>query len=122
MPSPCCSAYGPHNVAVDGRTVYYRNGLMESVAAGRGLHKGTTSGFAAFPDCDRIGDIIFVSVLNPVSGMWSDWESKTIADCSQPVDRARHEAAHQIELSYQDAIKYGYKGEGHTDVRWFLKE
>jgi hypothetical protein len=104
----------------EGRAVYYRQGLMERVAARRGLLLGQGTGFVTHPDCRKIGSYMMVSVWNPVTRSWSAWSKKRIADCSQPRDYARHVAAKQVEFSYADAQKYKFAVNGKTRVRWYL--
>lgn len=112
---------GIESVAVYGIGKYYGRGTMERVASYRGLQRGATTGFVTHPDCDNIGRTIYVNVYSlKAGGYWYGWEAKTIADCSQPEDYARHVRANQIEFSYEDAQKYGFVGEGRTEVKWYL--
>lgn len=104
-----------------GRATFYHRGLMQRVAADRHIAQGNTSGFATYPDCAMLGRVIDVSVFNPNTQQWSAWARKRIVDCSQTRDRARHELEHLVELSYEDAVQYGYKTEGHTLVRYYLE-
>lgn len=110
----------------DGKATYYSPGLMEDVAASRGLYnkRAYKAGerYATYPDCSRIGGTIYVSVLDPRSEEWSGWSAKKIVDCSQPSDYARHIKEGLIELSYEDAVKYGYSGEGRTRIRFYLPD
>lgn len=105
---------------VEGTVKYYSQGTFERVAAYKNIDLGGASGYASFPDCSRIGGLIYVSVLNPRTSVWSAWHSKRIVDCSQSRDRTRHEAIRLVELSYEDAIKYGYKSAGRTSIRYYL--
>lgn len=104
---------------ITGKCTFYGRGLMEKVAMKRGVKLDGATGYCTYPNCEFIGKTIMVSVLNPVSGKWSGWERKRIVDCSQPKDRARHEAEHLVELSYSDAVKYNYAREGRTKVRFY---
>ena len=92
---------------------------MQRTAAYRGVTLGDNSGFATYPDCRAIGSTIWVSVKDPRTGRWSGWDRKKIVDCSQPPDYARHVREGLVELSYEDARKYGYLGEGRTRVRFY---
>lgn len=107
--------------AVLGIAKYYSQGQMRRTATYRGLQSGPETQFVTHPDCDNIGRTIYVNVLVFSGGEhWYGWEAKTIADCSQPEDYARHVKANQIEFSYEDAKKYGFVGEGRTEVKWYL--
>jgi hypothetical protein len=101
---------------------YYGMGLMQDVARFRGLDMGSTTGFATYPDCERIGEVIWVSVFNPITEEWSEWDNKVIVDCSQPKDYARHKKEGLVELSYEDAGKYGYLTEGRTKIKYYLEK
>lgn len=104
-----------------GKATYYHRGTMERVASYRGLTLEGTTGFSTYPDCEQIGNVLVVSVFNPVDQEWSMWERKRIVDCSQPEDYARHKREGLVELSYEDAGKYGYRGEGRTRIRYYLE-
>lgn len=103
-----------------GRATYYHPGLMEQVARGRGIALNGADGFTTFPDCNYMGLPLWVKVYDPLSQSWGHWSLRRIVDCSQPWDLARHLAEGLVELPYQDAVRYGYVGEGHTAVRWAL--
>lgn len=103
-----------------GKATYYSSGLMENVARTRGIKKGEADGFATYPDCKQIGNYLMVSVLNPRNGKWSSWHKKRIVDCSEPVDYKRHIAEGLVELSYEQALDYGYLSEGRTSIRFYL--
>lgn len=104
-----------------GKATYYRQGLMERVAGYRGIDVAGASGFSTHPDCGNIGRTMMVSVRDPRSGVWSGWERKRIVDCSQAVDYDRHVASGLVELSYEDARKYGYLSEGRSVIRYYLE-
>jgi hypothetical protein len=103
----------------EGKATFYRSGLLERVAARRGIALDGATGYSTFPDCSRLGWRIRVSVLDPRTGRWSGWEWKRVVDCSQPADYARHVRTGLVELSYKDAQRYGYAGEGRTRVRFY---
>lgn len=105
---------------VEGTAKYYSQGTMQRVASYRNIDLGGATGYATYPDCGKLGGLIYVSVLNPRTLVWSAWESKRITDCSQVRDRARHERDKLVELSYEDAIKYGYRSSGKTKLRYVL--
>jgi hypothetical protein len=116
------SAYNAPQAAYEvGVAKFYRAGLLERVAAYRGVGLDGTSGFATYPDCARIGEVLWVSVKNPVSQRWTAWESKRVVDCSMPADRKRHEAEGLIEVSWEDAGKYQFRSDGKTAVRFYLE-
>lgn len=104
----------------EGKATYYSQGVFQRVAAYRGVALAGATGWASYPNCDRIGGLIYVSVLNPRTGAYSGFHSKRIVDCSQVRDYARHVRDGLVELSYEDAIKYGYKSSGKTRIRYYL--
>jgi hypothetical protein len=103
----------------EGKATYYSPGLLEKVAARRGIALNGMTGFATYPDCSKIGWRMWVSVLNPRTRLWSSWSQKRIVDCSQNVDRERHVRTGLVEFSWEDARRYGYAGEGRTRVRFY---
>ena len=105
----------------EGKATYYGPGTMEGVAAKRGIKLNGASGFSSFPDCREIGNTLMVSVRDPRTGRWSKWESKRIVDCSQPRDYSRHVREGLVELSYRDAVKYGYAYDGRTRIRFYRR-
>jgi hypothetical protein len=116
------SAYNAPQAAYEvGVAKFYRAGLLEHVAQYRGVGLDGASGFATYPDCARIGEVLWVSVKNPVSQRWTAWESKRVVDCSEVKDYQRHVREGLVELAYDDAVKYGYAGEGKTSVRFYLE-
>jgi len=105
-----------------GRATYYSSGLMEHVARIRRIKLDGATGFSTYPDCSKIGGVLVVSVLNPHTQRWSAWARKRIVDCSETRDYARHVAEGLVELSYEQALDYGYLSEGHTRIRFYLEE
>lgn len=99
---------------------YYMMGLLGKVAQRRGTDLDGASGFSTYPNCREIGRVLYVSVLDPRTERWSGWHAKRIVDCSQTVDYARHVREGLVELSYDDAVRYGYAGEGKTRIRFRL--
>lgn len=104
----------------EGKATHYSPGLMERVAKVRHIDLGGTTGFATYPSCGALGKVLYVSVQDPRDKHWSPWHTKRVVDCSRPRDYRRHVNEGLVELSYRDAVKYGYVDEGRTRVRFYL--
>ena len=91
-----------------GIAVYYNPGVMERVAANRGLRKpAIADGMASVPDCSQIGKIAFASVNGGLV------ERYFIVDCSAPRDVARHlQMGLVLEVDYQSAVRHNFHRNG----------
>lgn len=88
---------------------HYSPGLMERVAAKRGLTlpRGY-AGFVSVPDCSLIGKTVWASVN------YGPWERHLVADCSAPQDVARHRREGLVlEVSYREAAMAGFAWDGY---------
>ncbi|HKP52873.1 MAG TPA: hypothetical protein VJ183_09495 [Chloroflexia bacterium] len=103
-------AAGPHAAKPlkQGFAVFYSPGVMERVAAHRGLTKPPIAeGMAAVTDCSQIGKIAFASINGGLV------ERYLIVDCSHPRDVARHIAQGLvIEVDYQSAVRNNFHRDG----------
>ena len=94
----------PHEILVK----HYAPGVFERVAQRRiqaGYHLPITQGWATWTDCGAIGRTLRLSVNGKTLTL-------TVADCSQPEDRARHERERLVEVSYPAALKLGIVADG----------
>lgn len=106
------------------KAVYYSAGVMERVVAVR-LRQGLITqdeltdiqGYFAAPDCAGIGHKQFIALWNPVGRVWMKPVRMLQVDCSQSVDRKRHEAEHLIEVGYELAVQAHFVGEGKTRAK-----
>ena len=100
-----------------GVAVYYSPGVMERVAAFRGLTRPPIAdGMAAVTDCSQIGKIAFASINGGLV------ERYLIVDCSQPRDVARHIQQNLvIEVDYQSAVRNNFHRDGRAPaVLWAI--
>lgn len=107
VPAPPATA---KNNAMEKRgiAVYYSPGVMERVAANRGLRKpAIADGMASVPDCSQIGKLAFASVNGGLV------ERYFIVDCSAPRDVARHlQMGLVLEVDYQSAVRNNFQSNG----------
>ncbi len=122
LPYPTAATTAATTNYQTGKATFYSPGLIERVAGKRGIGLGPMDGYSTYPDCGKLGQSLSVSVRNPATGRWSAWDRKRIVDCSQPRDYARHIREGLIELSYQDAVRYGYARDGTTRIRFYLSD
>ena len=90
--------------------LHYPPGLFERVARVRvrqGYHLPKTEGFAAVPDCSRIGQVIWVQVGQKRARV-------TVADCARPRDYKRLKARNTVELDYRTAVRLGVVKHGRV--------
>jgi hypothetical protein len=100
-----------------GFAVLYSPGVMERVAAHRGLTKPPIAeGMAAVTDCSQIGKIAFASINGGLV------ERYLIVDCSHPRDVARHiQQGLVIEVDYESAVRNNFHREGRAPaVLWAI--
>jgi hypothetical protein len=106
------------------RALYYSDGLMQRVIEVR-LRQGLITqddlrgvvGYYSAPYCATIGHRALVSLYDPVERAWMKPVRMLQVDCSQSVDRQRHEAEKLIEVGYETAVAAHFVGEGRTQAR-----
>ncbi len=107
VPEAHASSTERHGIAV-----YYSPGVMERVAAYRGLTKPLIAdGLAAVTDCAQIGKIAFASINGGLI------ERYLIVDCAQTRDRDRQiRAGLVIEVDYQSAVRNKFNRDGRAQA------
>lgn len=89
-----------------GTAKHYSPGVMERVAAKRGLP--VLRRMASVPDCGRIGWWVYATVHGHT-------DRYLVVDCSAPKDRPRHlRTGLVIEVNYGSKVAYFPRGEGRT--------
>lgn len=89
---------------------YYSLGLFSRVAANRRMAlRQDVDGYAAVPDCSRIGQVVRASINGHAV------ERYHVLDCSAPRDLPRHRRdGLVIEVDYASALRNGFVGLGRA--------
>jgi hypothetical protein len=107
--------FEPAASAQQGYAKYYSQGIFNTVAARRNMRmRQDVQGYAAVPDCSRIGQVVRASING------SAVERYHILDCSAPRDLARHRREGLvIEVDYQSAVRHGFVRTGRARATVF---
>lgn len=100
---------------LDGKATYYAPGIMERVAANRGLSLENYDGGAVLNDCQHLGRRAWIEHGGNVIAV-------RIVDCAQAQHRAERERRGYVaEVSYQQAAAWGGL-RGPVDVRVHFRD